>query len=331
MVDTPLTTGGSVGRSLLKKEDKIFVAGHRGLVGSSICRFFSAQGFVNVCTADRSALDLTDQASTHAYLRSEKPAVVVVAAARVGGIYANDTYPADFLYDNVAIATNLIKGSLDAGVSRLLFLGSACIYPKFASQPIREEELLSGSLEPTNEPYALAKIAALKFCQSIRRQHGLMYHSLMPNNLYGPGDNYHPENSHVIPGMLRRLHEAARRGDQEVIVWGTGKPRREFLYVDDLARAVLHVLQLENPPDWVNAGTGEDISIGELARMIAEVVGFKGELVFDHGKPDGAPRKLLDVSRLQATGWRAETALCDGLRLTYEAFLHDAAHDQLRR
>ncbi len=290
------------------------------MVGSAVVRTLRARGHDRILTATRQEVDLLDQRATHAFLAENKPDIVVVAAAKVGGIHANNTYRGDFIYENLVTATNVIHAAFAAGVKRLLFLGSACIYPKMAPQPIKEEHLLTGPLEPTNEPYAIAKIAAMKLCQALREQYGVCYHSLMPNNLYGPGDNYHPENSHVIPGLIRRFHEAKLTGAPEVVMWGTGTPRREFLYVDDLADAVLHVLGLENPPDWLNVGTGTDIPIADLGKLIAQTVGYTGRLVQDATKPDGTPRKLLDCSLLHATGWRARTPLEDGLRMAYESF-----------
>lgn len=310
----------------MNRSNKIYIAGHRGMVGAAVCRALQTRGYRELITATRGELDLRDQAQTYSFLRESKPDVVVVAAAKVGGIHANNTYPADFIYENLITATNVIYGSFAAGVKRLLFLGSACIYPKLAPQPIKEEHLLTGPLEPTNEPYAVAKIAAIKLCESLRRQHGVVYHSLMPNNLYGPGDNYHPENSHVIPGLLRRLHEAKLKGASEVVVWGSGRPRREFVYVEDLADAIVHILELESPPDLVNVGYGEDIAIGELAKLIAKTVGYTGKIVQDEAKPDGTPRKLLDSTLMHRTGWRARTSLEAGLTATYQAYCARAAN-----
>jgi GDP-L-fucose synthase len=246
---------------------------------------------------------------------------MIIAAAKVGGIHANSTYPADFIYENLTIAANLVEGGRRAGVSRALFLGSSCIYPKMAPQPMPEDCLLTSPLEISNEAYAIAKIAGLKLCQHYRAQHGLMYHSAMPTNLYGPGDNYHSENSHVIPGLIRRFHEATQRGDASVTIWGTGTPRREFLHTDDLAAACFHLLELDNPPDWVNVGTGTDLTIRELAGLVAETVGFTGEILTDPTKPDGTPRKLLDISRIRATGWQPQVAFRDGLAAAYQDFL----------
>jgi GDP-L-fucose synthase len=300
---------------------KLFIAGHRGMVGSALVRLAPEIGGYDVLTAPRTELDLLDQRSTFDWLESHRPDQVVIAAAKVGGIHANSTYPADFIYENLLIATNLVEGSRRAGVRRLLFLGSSCIYPKHAPQPMPESCLLTGPLEPTNEAYAIAKIAGLKLCQHYRAQHGLLYHSAMPTNLYGPGDNYHPENSHVMAALIRRFHEAKVRGDSSVTIWGTGKPRREFLHVDDLAAACFHLLSLESPPDWVNVGTGEDLSIHELASLVAETVGFSGTILTDPSKPDGTPRKLLDISLIRETGWSPRIGLRDGLAAAYADFL----------
>lgn len=300
---------------------KLYISGDRGMVGSALVRAAEARGDTEILTAGRDRVDLLDQRQTHDFLADERPDAVIVAAAKVGGILANATYPADFIYENLAIAANLIEGSRRAGVGRLLFLGSSCIYPKDAPQPMPEECLLSSPLEVTNEAYALAKITGLKLCQHYRAQHGLLYHSAMPTNLYGPGDNYHPENSHVIPGLIRRFHEAKESGDSSVTIWGTGTPRREFLHVDDLAAACIHLLGLEDPPDWINVGTGKDLTILELAKMVAETVGFTGTIETDPTKPDGTPRKLLDISRIQGTGWSAQIALPDGLQGAYREFL----------
>lgn len=300
------------------------------MVGSALVRAAQRLGRYEILTASRETVDLKRQEQVFSFLAQQRPEIVVIAAAKVGGIYANATYPAEFIYDNLAIAANLIEGSRLAGVPRVLFLGSSCIYPKFAPQPIPEDSLLTGPLEPTNEAYAIAKIAGLKLCQHYRHQHGLLYHSAMPTNLYGPGDNYHPENSHVIPALLRRFHEAKMRGDKSVTIWGTGAPRREFLHVDDLAGACFHLLDLANPPDWINVGVGEDVSILELATMVAATTGFVGEILTDPSKPDGTPRKLLDVSRLAATGWKAQISLEEGLADAYRHFLADAAGQTLR-
>jgi GDP-L-fucose synthase len=310
--------------------DTIFVAGHRGMVGSAIVRRLQASGYQNIVTATHAELDLTDQAAVRAFFARQRIDVVVLAAARVGGIHANNTYPADFILDNLLMECNVIGAAHAAGVQRLLFLGSSCIYPRMAPQPMREDELLTGTLEATNEPYAIAKIAGIKLCESFNRQHGRDYRSVMPTNLYGPGDNFHPENSHVIPALLRRFHEAVQTGAKEVTIWGSGTPMREFLHVDDMAAASVHVMQL--PLDvcqahtqpmlsHINVGTGVDCTIRELAETIARVTGFTGQLVWDSTKPDGTPRKLMDVSRLAALGWRACITLEDGLRDAYAWFL----------
>ncbi|MFT3992254.1 MAG: GDP-L-fucose synthase [Luteolibacter sp.] len=300
---------------------RLLITGHRGMVGSALVREANRLGNFEILTANRDLLDLSNQAQTHDYLVREKPDTVIVAAAKVGGIHANSTYPADFIYDNLMIAANLIEGCRRAGVPRVLFLGSSCIYPKHAPQPMPESCLLTSALEPTNEAYAIAKIAGLKLCQHYRAQHGLMYHSAMPTNLYGPGDNYHPENSHVIPAMLRRFHEATARGDSSVTIWGTGTPRREFLHVDDLASACFHLLALENPPDWVNVGYGDDVTIFDLARHVAKTVGFEGEILTDPAKPDGTPRKLMDNTLLHQSGWKPTIDLETGLASAYRDFL----------
>ena len=291
------------------------------MVGSALVREARKRGGYEVLTASRDELDLLDQASVAEWLEDHEPDQVIIAAAKVGGIHANSTYPAEFIFENLAIASNLIEGSRQAEVGRVLFLGSSCIYPKMAPQPMPENCLLTSPLEPTNEAYAIAKIAGLKMCQHYRAQYGLMYHSAMPTNLYGPGDNYHPENSHVIPAMIRRLHEAKERGDSEVTIWGSGTPRREFLHVDDLAEACFHLLGHDNPPDWVNLGVGEDLTILDLAKTIAKTVGFEGEIKTDPSKPDGTPRKLLDVNLLNETGWTAKIAFEDGLKGAYQDFL----------
>jgi GDP-L-fucose synthase len=301
----------------------VFVAGHRGMVGSALVRALEARGQRQILTADRTELDLNSQSGVEAWFESQKPEVVLVAAAKVGGIHANFTYPAEFLYENLMIAANCIQAAYRHGAKRLLFLGSSCIYPREAPQPMREEALLSSELEKTNEAYAIAKIAGLKLCQYYRKQFGVLFHSAMPTNLYGPGDNYHPENSHVIPGLIRRFHEAKVSGAPDVTVWGTGSPRREFLHADDLAAGCLHLLGVEDPPDWINIGYGEDVTIRELAELVKEVVGFDGALKFDSSKPDGTPRKLMETSKMKALGWQAKTPLREGLAAAYRDFLAD--------
>lgn len=299
----------------------IFITGHRGMVGSALVREAQRRGAGDILTAGRDRLDLLDQQAVFDFIATERPGTVIIAAAKVGGIHANSTYPADFIYENLMIAANLVEGSRRAGVGRVLFLGSSCIYPKLAPQPMPEDCLLTSPLEVTNEAYAIAKIAGLKMCQHYRAQHGLLYHSAMPTNLYGPGDNYHPENSHVIPALIRRFHEAKLRSDPSVTIWGTGTPRREFLHVDDLAAACFHLLALGDPPDWVNVGTGTDVTILELAQLVAATVGFEGQILTDPSKPDGTPRKLMDVSRIRATGWEPLIGFADGLRGAYGDFL----------
>ncbi|MCO5101737.1 MAG: GDP-L-fucose synthase [Burkholderiaceae bacterium] len=302
-------------------DSRIFVAGHRGMVGSAIVRRLQADGATRLLLRSRRELDLTDQAAVEACFAAEKPQYVFLAAARVGGIHANDTYPAEFIRDNLAIQTNVIHSAWKHGATKLCFLGSSCIYPKLAPQPLKEEYLLTGPLEPTNEWYAVAKIAGIKMCQAYRRQYGFDAISLMPTNLYGPGDNFHPENSHVLPALIRRFHEAKERGDASVTIWGTGTPRREFLHVDDLADAAVFLMRGYSAEAIVNVGTGVDIPIVELARLVAGVVGFDGEIRTDPGKPDGTPRKLLDVGRLEAMGWKARIGLEEGVRATYRWML----------
>ncbi len=304
---------------------KIYITGHRGMVGSALVRAARERGDLEVLTTGRDTVDLTSQEQVFSYLEKNKPDTVVIAAAKVGGIHANSTYPADFIYENLAIAANLVEGSRLAGVPRVLFLGSSCIYPKMSPQPMPEDCLLTSPLEITNEAYAIAKIAGLKLCQHYRAQHGLLYHSAMPTNLYGPGDNYHAENSHVIPALLRRFHEAKVAGAASVTIWGTGTPKREFLHVDDLAEACFHLLSLDNPPDWVNVGVGDDIAIFDLAALIARTVGFEGEILTDPSKPDGTPRKLMDISRIKETGWTPRIAFEDGLAAAYQDFLAASA------
>ena len=300
---------------------KIFIAGHRGMVGSALVREAEKRGGYEILTATRSELDLLNQLECHQWLQENRPDQVIIAAAKVGGIHANSPYPAEFIYENLTIATNLIEGARQAEVGRVLFLGSSCIYPKLAPQPMPEDCLLTSPLEGTNEAYAIAKIAGLKMCQHYRAQYGLRYHSAMPPNLYGPGANYHPENSHVIPALIRRFHEAKERGDAKVTIWGSGTPRREFLHVEDLAEACFHLLGHQDPPDWVNLGVGQDVTILELAQLVAKTVGFEGEIETDPSKPDGTPRKLLDVSMLNETGWSAKIPFADGLAGAYQDFL----------
>ena len=315
-------------------DDSIFVAGHRGMVGSAIVRRLKARGYTNIVTATHTEMDLTSQAAVQAFFASRRFECVVLAAAKVGGIYANNTFPAEFIYQNLIIQANVIHAAHVAGVQRLLFLGSSCIYPRLAEQPMREDALLTGTLESTNEPYAIAKIAGIKLCESYNRQYGRDYRSVMPTNLYGPHDNYHPENSHVIPALIRRFHAAVCSGAKEVVIWGSGTPMREFLHVDDMAAASMHVMELDDETyrahtqpmlSHINVGTGVDCTIRELAETMARVTGFQGRLSFDATKPDGTPRKLLDVSRLKALGWQASIGLEEGLRDAYHWFAdHDA-------
>ena len=300
---------------------KLFIAGHKGMVGSALLRAAAAAGWTNVVTASRYELDLTMQDQVEDFMFKYRFDAVIIAAAKVGGIVANRDLPADFISDNLIIQHNLIDLAYKTKVDRLLFLGSSCIYPKEAPQPMTEDCLLTSALEPTNESYAIAKIAGLKMCQSYRKQHGVLFHSVMPTNLYGPGDNFHPEHSHVLPALIRRFHEATLRGDSDVTLWGTGTPRREFLHVDDLAQACFHILKVDNPPDWVNVGTGTDISILELAHLVAKTVGFKGNILTDPSKPDGTARKLLDVSKLKELGWSYSIELEDGIQHAYDSFL----------
>lgn len=315
---------------------KIYVAGHRGMVGSAVVRHLLASGHPKeaLVTCTHAQLDLIQQAAVHAFFAQEKPDQVYLAAAKVGGIHANNSYPADFIYQNLMIQANVVEAAFQHGVKKLLFMGSSCIYPKFAQQPMREEALLTGTLEPTNEPYAIAKIAGLKLCESYNRQygetHGVDYRSVMPTNLYGPGDNYHSENSHVIPALIRRFHEAKISQTARVTIWGTGSPKREFLYVDDMAAASVHVMNLDKERydahtlpmlSHINVGSGKDVSIADLAHAIAQTVGYEGNIVFDPTKPDGAPRKLIDSSRLYRLGWQAQVGLQQGLALAYQDFL----------
>lgn len=302
-------------------DSKIFVAGHRGLVGSAIVRRLQSAGFTQILTRSRNELDLTDKQAVRGFFDAQRPDYVFLAAAKVGGILANDSFPADFIRENLEIQTNVIDSAWRASVKKLVFLGSSCIYPKFAAQPITEDALLTGMLEPTNEWYAIAKIAGIKTCEAYRKQHGFNAISLMPTNLYGPGDNFDLKSSHVLPALIRKFHEAKQRGDAEVVVWGTGTPRREFLHVDDLADACLHLFRSYEGAAVVNVGVGDDVSIAELAALVSTVVGFEGRIVYDTSKPDGTPRKLLDVSRLQSLGWKAKIGLADGIASTYRWFL----------
>jgi len=305
----------------MNKNSKIFVAGHGGLVGSAILRRLKGAGYRDILLMGHKSLDLTRQKDVEAFFDKERPEYVFLAAARVGGIGANSAFPAEFIYSNLAIQTNIIHSSYLTGIKKLLFLGSSCIYPKLCPQPMKEEYLLSGYLEPSNEPYAVAKIAGIKMCQSYNRQYGTNYISVMPTNLYGPGDNFDLKTSHVLPALIRKFHEAKMGGDKSVEIWGTGAPRREFLYVDDLADACLYLMNGYDEDDIVNVGVGKDLSIRELAEMIGEVVGFKGDLRFDHTKPDGTPLKLLDVSKLTALGWVAHTPLAEGIKKAYQWYL----------
>lgn len=311
-------------------QKRIYVAGHRGMVGSAIVRNLNEQGKVRVITRTRTELDLTDQSAVRRFFAVEKPDEVYLAAAKVGGIHANNTFPAEFLYENLMLEANLIHEAWRSGVRKLLFLGSSCIYPRMAPQPMAEDVLLTGKLEPTNEPYAIAKIAGIKLCESYNRQHGTDFRSVMPTNLYGPGDNYHPENSHVLPALIRRFHEAHEAKAPAVVIWGTGTPKREFLYVDDMAEACVHVMNLPHDTyaastqpmnSHINVGSGEDLSILELAQLVSEVVGYKGEIRCDADKPDGAPRKLLDISRIRELGWAPQVALRTGIERAYRDFL----------
>lgn len=312
----------------IKTDSKIFVAGHKGLVGSAICRNLEAKGYSNLLLRDRGELDLTDAVAVRRFFAEQRPECVIDAAARVGGIHANDSMPADFIRDNLFIQNNLIDSAYHSGCAKFVFLGSSCIYPKMAPQPMKEEYLLTGELEPTNEWYAVAKIAGIKMCQAYRKQYGFDAIALMPTNLYGPGDNFNLKTSHVLPALIRKFHEAQVQGQESVEVWGSGTPRREFLYVDDMADATVVLMEQYSDDGIVNVGTGQDITIRELAETVRQVTGFDGELVFDPSKPDGTPRKLLDVSRLSALGWVAATGIADGIRATYDWFL--ANSDRIR-
>jgi GDP-L-fucose synthase len=306
----------------MNKESKIYIAGHRGMVGSALVRRLQREGFRNFVFRTSAELDLRNQPAVEDFFGGEKPEYVFLAAAKVGGIYANNTYRAEFLYDNLVIQSNVIHQSWKNGVKKLLFLGSSCIYPRLAPQPLKEEYLLTGLLEPTNEPYAIAKIAGIKMCDAYRSQYGCNFISVMPSNLYGPNDNYNPENSHVLPALLKKFHEAKLQQQPEVEVWGTGTPRREFLHADDMADACLFLMQGYNEPGFINIGRGEDVTIKELAEMIKEITGYKGKIVFNPSKPDGTPRKLLDVSKLTALGWQAKIGLREGVKKVYsEKFL----------
>jgi GDP-L-fucose synthase len=318
----------------MNQDSKIYVAGHRGMVGSAIVRQLQAKGFNNIVTRSHSELDLCNQQAVTSFFKEERPEQVYLAAAKVGGIHANNTYPAEFIYENLMMEVNVIHQAFEAGVKKLLFLGSSCIYPKMVPQPMAEDALLSGKLEATNEPYAIAKIAGIKLCESYNRQygqsHGVDYRAVMPTNLYGPGDNYHPENSHVIPGLIRRFHEAKEQNFSEVIIWGTGTPMREFLYVDDMAAASLFVMELDKQiydqhteimQSHINVGFGSDVTIKELAEMIGQVIGYQGKITFDATKPDGTRRKLMNSDRLTKMGWKSTVSLVDGLKLAYQDFL----------
>jgi GDP-L-fucose synthase len=309
-------TGGRT----LQPEDRVFVGGHRGLVGSAMVRRLEADGFTNLVLRSRDELDLLEPAAVHDFFASERPDCVILAAAKVGGIMANSRYPADFIRENLVLQSNVIEAARQTGVHRLLFLGSSCIYPREAPQPLKEEYLLTGPLEPTNAPYAVAKIAGIIMCQAYNRQYGTAFISAMPTNLYGPGDNFDLETSHVVPALIRKFHDARVRGDDRVVVWGTGTPRREFLHVDDLAEACVLLLRTPDAPEIVNVGAGEDVSIRELAETIARITGFEGRIEFDTSRPDGTPRKLLDVSRMRALGWSYRIPLEEGLRRTYDWF-----------
>jgi len=308
---------------------KIYVAGHRGMVGSAVCRRLASES-CQIITATRDQLDLTDAAAVSEFFADHKPDAVVFAAAKVGGVLANNTYPVEFLSENVLMSTAAINAAYQANVARFLFLGSTCIYPRDCAQPIREDSLLSGPLEKTNEAYALAKICGLKLCEFYRRQHGVLFHSAMPTNLYGPGDNYHPEHSHVLPALIRRFHEAKQNDNPEVMIWGTGTPRREFLHVDDLADAIVFLLGTHEPPDWVNVGSGVDLSILELAKLVAKTVGYSGTIATDPERPDGTPVKCTDMTKLHSMGWKHSIDLADGLKMTYQHYLKELEAGQLR-
>lgn len=309
---------------------KLFIAGHRGMVGAALVRRFSQMEGVELLTRSRAELDLTNQRAVADFYAAERPDAAIIAAGKVGGIQANNTLPADFLQQNLAIAQHCIDSAWQAGVKRLLYLGSSCIYPKLAPQPMPEECLLTGPLEPTNEGYAIAKIAGIKMAQMYRRQHGVLFYSAMPTNLYGPGDQYHPQHSHVMPALIRRFHEAKLAGLPQVTAWGTGTPLREFMHVDDLADACALLMEQTDPPDWINIGSGQEVSIRALTELVAEVVGYSGEIVWDSTKPDGTPRKLMDSSKLAALGWKPKYDLRSGIRHAYECFLHEVSAHELR-
>ena len=314
----------------MERDAKIYIAGHRGLVGSAIYRKLVSEGYTNLITRDSKSLDLRRQADVEAFFEREKPEYVFLAAARVGGIHANNTYPAEFIRDNLMIQSNVIHSAYSTGVKKLLFLGSSCIYPKFSPQPMKEEYLLDGKLEPTNESYAVAKIAGIKMCQAYNRQYGTHFISVMPTNLYGPGDDFDLENSHVLPALIRKFHEAKVKNEPFVTVWGTGTPKREFLYIDDLADAGLFLMENYDDSEIINIGTGEDLSIGDLAALIKGITSYDGEIVYDVTKPDGTPRKLLDVSKLNSLGWKAKTGLRDGIIVTYNWFVRHYGNGRLQ-
>lgn len=314
----------------MKPDTKIYIAGHTGMVGSAVVRRLQTLGFENIVTRRSAELDLTNQAAVNAFFADQKPDAVIMAAAKVGGIHANNTYPAEFIYDNLAIASNTIHAAYESGTQRFLFLGSSCIYPTLVPQPMKENCLLTSELEPTHEAYAIAKIAGLKLCEYYRKQYGVTYHSLMPTNLYGPGDNYHPDNSHLLPALIRRFHEAKEQKLDTITIWGTGTPFRELMFANDLADAVVHVLRLEDPPNLINAGTGVDHTIREIAEMVKATVGFEGAIETDPSKPDGTPRKLMDSSLLEEQGWTSKVPLKQGIEMTYKLFLEELEKGNLR-
>jgi GDP-L-fucose synthase len=314
----------------MKPDTKIYIAGHTGMVGSAVVRRLQTLGFENIVTRRSAELDLTNQAAVNAFFADQKPDAVIMAAAKVGGIHANNTYPAEFIYDNLAIASNTIHAAYESGTKRFLFLGSSCIYPTLVPQPMKENCLLTSELEPTHEAYAIAKIAGLKLCEYYRKQYGVTYHSLMPTNLYGSGDNYHPDNSHLLPALIRRFHEAKEQKLDTITIWGTGTPFRELMFANDLADAVVHVLRLEDPPNLINAGTGVDHTIREIAEMVKATVGFEGAIETDPSKPDGTPRKLMDSSLLEEQGWTSKVPLKQGIEMTYKLFLEELEKGNLR-